>query len=901
MKFKLKQKQLKLMFVLLAVFVLVSPFRFFISAQEAEVTPTVSPTTVPTETVTPTEAPTEVPVEPTETPTVTPDPTITPTPTSEVEVESMASPIPLVEPTPTPETTVNTEVVSTSDTGDSVVEGGSSSQTDIDTGDGQSVGEATNVVESETDTGVTTTADVLANTGVNQVTDTKSLVTTISTGDALAYFNLVNFINNQIHDSTVQFYFITLGSQDTNDTDVNLAWQELLTGAVPESTSLNTNDLNVLKTGTETQVDNQILVEANTGTNSTTNTGGIVVIRTGDAKALANVINLINNNLVSSKYFIGTINIEDGYQGDLILPRIEDFSQYSTIFGGAQINKENVSVDSQVIADANSGSNSLESNYSAELMSGDATSISNAYVEVNGNYFNQNSFFLLVNNLGNWDGQVLGWSSPNSTDTLIGYVNILEKLLNFSTTESYLAGTETGGEVDLNNNILVSADSGNNSSSGNRSSQISTGSSVALANLFNFLNINYFNNNRFLGIVNILGNWGGKIIFAYPDVAIGIKAIDQQADGSLTVEVFYENLGIDKARNVTVDLNTPDGFRLSGESSGFEMNSGGNKHLWKLGDLKPGEKGNFRAIIDTRGGIMAKENSWWDKLVGQVMAAENDFLINAQIKTSDPETDTNNNVANLNVFLPDNDQLNYNENSEEDRLANLSVSAVNNVGNWVYPLDIVTFDVNVANLSDVPVLDAVLYHFIFDEQGNVLTRSSINIGLIKPGVKGKVVFGVTIPKETKAGNFVSVSYVAGYSKAGSQLFSNEFYTDFLVVTKGNQLATIDQVEKKGDGEVMGVSNTFKGKNNTNDNLFFPFLMLFLGSSTWLRIKFGGILDQLYGGRELAVKIKDYLLIGTMMLIFGITSHQLLKTKSFNYLDTPVLSWQETLVSGKEVK
>jgi hypothetical protein len=298
---------------------------------------------------------------------------------------------------------------------------------------------------------------------------------------------------------------------------------------------------------------------------------------------------------------------------------------------------------------------------------------------------------------------------------------------------------------------------------------------------------------------------------------------------------------------------------------------------------------------------VAKENSWWNEIVGQVMASENDLFINAQINTSDPETDTNNNVANLSVFLPDNDQLKYNESTEEDRLANLSVSVVNNVGNWVYPLDIVTFDVNVANLSDVPVFDGVLYHFIFDEQGNILTSSSINIGLIKPGVKGKVVFGVTIPKETIAGKFVSVSYVAGNSKAGSRLFSNEFYTDFLVVTKGNQLSAIDRVEKKGDGEVMGTSNTNKSANNSSDNLFFPYLMLFLGSSMWLRIKFGGILDQLYGGRELAVKIKDYFLIGTMMLIFGITSHQLLRTKSFNYLDTPVLTWQETLVSGREVK
>jgi len=50
------------------------------------------------------------------------------------------------------------------------------------------------------------------------------------------------------------------------------------------------------------------------------------------------------------------------------------------------------------------------------IITGNATTQANTFSLVNLSIWRNNSFFLLINNLGNWTGKIFGWSSPEAVE-----------------------------------------------------------------------------------------------------------------------------------------------------------------------------------------------------------------------------------------------------------------------------------------------------------------------------------------------------------------------------------------------------------------------------------------------------------------------------------------------------
>ncbi len=89
-------------------------------------------------------------------------------------------------------------------------------------------------------------------------------------------------------------------------------------GASASSTDITTVDIN---NSNQATINNNITVNATTGQNGITSAGGDIKydsITTGNATALANVLNFANANLVNSDLYVGLVNIYGDWQGNIV-------------------------------------------------------------------------------------------------------------------------------------------------------------------------------------------------------------------------------------------------------------------------------------------------------------------------------------------------------------------------------------------------------------------------------------------------------------------------------------------------------------------------------------------------------------------------------------------------------
>jgi hypothetical protein len=99
------------------------------------------------------------------------------------------------------------------------------------------------------------------------------------------------------------------------------------------------------------------------------------------------------------------------------------------------------------------------------------------------------------------------------------------QLMSLGSTTGTLGGlsASTVNNAVINNTVLVSADTGDNTGAGT-SSLIRTGNAYAAANIVNISNTNILGRNWMNAVVNIFGDWNGNISFGQPDLWVGTRA-----------------------------------------------------------------------------------------------------------------------------------------------------------------------------------------------------------------------------------------------------------------------------------------------------------------------------------------------------------------------------------------
>src|SRR3989338_5634334 len=171
----------------------------------------------------------------------------------------------------------------------------------------------------------------VSTTGENEADGGVSLAT-ISTGMAVSTASVINVVNTNLFNSEGLVLFINQlfgGGLDMREYDLSYFF-----GAPVDCDTnpmilscRNSSDLNVFNTNMAT-VTNSVIVRSSTGTNTASSTGdGSALIDTGDAYAAANVLNLVNTNLINSNYLLVSFNNFGNLGGDITLPNADFFKQ----------------------------------------------------------------------------------------------------------------------------------------------------------------------------------------------------------------------------------------------------------------------------------------------------------------------------------------------------------------------------------------------------------------------------------------------------------------------------------------------------------------------------------------------------------------------------------------------
>lgn len=349
------------------------------------------------------------------------------------------------------------------------------------TGNGtESTNSAAVEVDNSSDTTINNDANVVnnlyldANSGDNETSYNTGGDSSITTGDANAAANLLNFVNSTI-DGGVAFIVNVFGDLvgDIIFPDNLPLIGSISVGAANIGNGADSdNNIDINSTNTQNTalnnlatIDNVISIDANTGENDTKyNTGGDNSIETGDVFVNAEVLNVVNTNLLGASdepLWLILVNNMGTWTGQII---------------GALTG----------------------TNYSGS----DGLAFT---VDENGE--------VVATNAGN------GAGSTNDIDI----------------TQSNTDNLTVNNTANITNNVNIKANTGGNSASYNTGgdSSIETGDANVAASIMNFVNTNLIGRTLMLGIINVFGSWTGDAVPpGYDPVADSTSASSQSVGGA---------------------------------------------------------------------------------------------------------------------------------------------------------------------------------------------------------------------------------------------------------------------------------------------------------------------------------------------------------------------------------
>ena len=282
-----------------------------------------------------------------------------------------------------------------------------------------------------------------------------------------------------------------------------------------EAQPLPEENAEVILINNEGVVENEATTTAATGENNASSTSE-TEITTGDAYASANVVSVVNLNLVESNGFLYLLNnfLQSLGHIDLRLftssetpsenpcgtPTCDDLA--STLDVETQ---NEATISNVVIARSSTGSN-FAAGGNALINTGNAYAGANVVNIANTNIINSNYLLFAFNNFGGWDGDLI---FPNS-DFFSSFF-----------TSSFLGGganVSNTNSANIENEVETSAETGENGAEGD-GSLIETGNALAGSNVTNVVNTNLFNSPTFFVVFRIFGNWNGSVFNAPEEIS----------------------------------------------------------------------------------------------------------------------------------------------------------------------------------------------------------------------------------------------------------------------------------------------------------------------------------------------------------------------------------------------
>lgn len=289
--------------------------------------------------------------------------------------------------------------------------------------------------------------------------------------------------------------------------------------SVNNSQTVNNTNLTVNARGSGL-IDNEITLASTSGNATVADNTRAGSATTGNANAVADVVNVLNSAIAAGQSFLGVININGNLDGDILLPPnfldqlIASNAPRATI-NTSQIQNTDVladitntqTINNNVNLSAASGSANVSDNTRAgNATTGNANTNLTIFNLTGRQVIGTNSLLVFVNVLGSWVGLIMDAPAGSTAAALCG------GNCQSSTVANYNATINSDTRNTINNDIDLTSRSGdanvqNNSLAGNARS----GNASSSANLLNIINSN-FSFSDWLGIlfINVLGAWHGS-------------------------------------------------------------------------------------------------------------------------------------------------------------------------------------------------------------------------------------------------------------------------------------------------------------------------------------------------------------------------------------------------------
>jgi hypothetical protein len=336
---------------------------------------------------------------------------------------------------------------------------------------------------------------------------------------------------------------------------------------IPSASSLSQSsrpDNLTINTQANGQINNDINLDASTGdaTVSQNTTAGDA--KTGNADAVANIMNVINSVIGTGSAFMGTVNIYGNLDGDILMPpdtlsallasgaapTVTTQGPSSPINGGsdntlsAKLNQDS-SINNTVNLTAGTGTAAVTNNTSAGIAATGNASTNLTVLNLTGQQvIGKDALLVFVNVLGKWVGMIVNAPSGSTSAALGDGISTAGPNSSVSTSSDTNTNLNYNATNSINNNVTASSKSGNalvssNTTAGNATS----GNATASVNLLN-ISASSLNLSNWLGIlfINVFGSWNGSFGI---DTAAGNKPVasgssnnNQVASAVKSVKVF---------------------------------------------------------------------------------------------------------------------------------------------------------------------------------------------------------------------------------------------------------------------------------------------------------------------------------------------------------------------------
>jgi hypothetical protein len=232
---------------------------------------------------------------------------------------------------------------------------------------------------------------------------------------------------------------------------------------------------------------------------------GTTTITTGISVATANILNIVNTNVINSTGTIVLQNLPNGNIGDLDLRETSIASTTEcTLLACNNIDSIIATISSDAIIDNNisiaamSGSNTIDTSSSAVITTGDVYAGLNLINIANTTLIDSDYLLLSLNSFNDFNGDIVFPGISTFFPPLHDAGLSLEEV----NTQSYTS---------LANNIIVDAGTGENTIE-NSAGLIQTGASDSSLNVYNNTNSTALGGNSLLLLLRVTGTWFGNLL-----------------------------------------------------------------------------------------------------------------------------------------------------------------------------------------------------------------------------------------------------------------------------------------------------------------------------------------------------------------------------------------------------